>query len=67
MKKTYYIRDEAGQQFAHSLTRLDNPELAAPDLDSEVELDLRAEQAKAMIAAGWIEEVPEKKAKGGKD
>jgi hypothetical protein len=33
---------------------------------AEVELDLSADQEKALVAAGWIEPADEPKAKGGK-
>ena len=50
---------------------VDHPILQGAEVDQEVELDLSAEQRRAIVAAGWVsdpldvEETPSK-AKGGK-
>jgi hypothetical protein len=64
VKKSYKIVTEEGRQFA------ENQNVAA-ELEDEREIELSAEQEKAMLAAGWIEgpldeEEEKPKSKGGK-
>lgn len=56
-KTTFTVASEEGKTFAAGRG-------SPADLGEEVELDLNAEEKKALVAAGWLEEQTTKK-KGG--
>lgn len=57
MKKTYELTSEEGVRYA--TVHGEEP----PSVGDEVELEVSADQEKALVAAGWISET--KKKKGG--
>lgn len=63
-KKTYTLASPEGVEW-HQPAKLAAGDTTPAEVGDEVELDLTAEQATALVAAGWIEEPDTKKTKGG--
>jgi len=55
-KANYKVASLEGVAFVFGRMLLDDPEAVSPGVGDEVKLELYADEKKALIAAGWLEE-----------
>jgi hypothetical protein len=63
-KKTYTLASPEGVEW-YQPQKLAAGDTTPAEVGDEIEADLPAEQATALVAAGWLEEPDTKKTKGG--